>query len=47
MYILRQAKITEELDQHIGRIKLETMGLGIDSLTDEQVAYETDYAAGT
>ena len=36
-----------ELDQHIARIKLETMGLSIDALTDEQVAYATDYSAGT
>ena len=36
-----------ELDQQIGGLKLETMGLRIDSLTAEQVAYETDYAAGT
>ena len=36
-----------ELDQHIARIKLETMGLSIDMLTDEQAAYATDYSAGT
>ncbi len=36
-----------ELDQEIASVKLETMGLSIDSLTDEQVAYATDYAAGT
>lgn len=36
-----------ELDQEIAGIKLETMGLTIDSLTDEQVAYATDYSAGT
>jgi adenosylhomocysteinase len=36
-----------ELDQEIARIKLETMGLSIDSLTAEQVAYATDYSAGT
>ncbi len=39
--------LPEELDQEIARIKLETMGLSIDSLTDEQVAYATDYSAGT
>lgn len=39
--------LPEELDQHIAGIKLETMGLEIDSLTEEQIAYETDYAAGT
>jgi len=36
-----------ELDQEIAGIKLETMGLSIDSLSDEQVAYATDYSAGT
>jgi len=36
-----------ELDQHIAGIKLETMGLAIDALSDEQVAYATDYSAGT
>jgi adenosylhomocysteinase len=39
--------LPEELDQEIARIKLETMGLSIDSLTDEQTAYATDYSAGT
>jgi adenosylhomocysteinase len=36
-----------ELDQEIARIKLETMGLSIDSLTEDQIAYATDYSAGT
>ncbi len=39
--------LPEELDQEIGRLKLATMGIGIDTLTEEQIAYETDYAAGT
>lgn len=39
--------LPEALDQEIARIKLSTMGIQIDALTDEQVAYETDYAAGT
>lgn len=43
----RVIDLPEELDQEIARIKLETMGLEIDSLTEEQVAYATDYAAGT
>ena len=37
--------LPEELDQQIARVKLETMGLEIDTLTDEQVAYATDYSA--
>jgi len=36
-----------ELDQEIAGIKLETMGLSIDTLTSEQEAYATDYSAGT
>jgi adenosylhomocysteinase len=36
-----------ELDQEIAGIKLETMGLAIDTLTEEQVKYATDYSAGT
>jgi adenosylhomocysteinase len=39
--------LPKELDQEIARIKLETMGLSIDSLTEEQVVYATDYSAGT
>ena len=39
--------LPEELDQHIARIKLETMGIEIDRLTDDQVTYSTDYSAGT
>ncbi len=39
--------LPEELDQQIARMKLETMGLEIDDLSDEQVAYATDYSAGT
>ena len=39
--------LPEELDQEIAGIKLETMGLSIDSLSDEQIAYATDYSAGT
>ncbi len=43
----RVIDLPEELDQEIAAIKLETMGLGIDSLTNEQSAYATDYSAGT
>jgi adenosylhomocysteinase len=39
--------LPDELDQEIGRIKLETMGIDIDVLTPEQIAYASDYAAGT
>ena len=36
-----------ELDQEIAKIKLDSMGLGLDVLTPEQVAYATDYSQGT
>lgn len=39
--------LPEELDQEIAGVKLETMGLSLDKLSDEQVAYATDYSAGT
>lgn len=39
--------ISEEQDQEIARLKLETMSKSIDSLTPEQVVYATDYSAGT
>jgi len=39
--------IPEDQDQEIARIKLATVGAGLDELTPEQIAYHTDYAAGT
>jgi len=36
-----------ELDQQIAMLKLSTQGLGIDTLTEEQITYATDYSAGT
>ena len=39
--------LPEALDQEIGRIKLDTMGIQIDALTEEQEVYATDYSAGT
>ena len=39
--------VSGEQDREIAALKLETMGLGIDELTEEQVRYATDYAAGT
>lgn len=40
-------ELPEELDQEIARIKLETTGIDIDTLTPEQEAYLSDYSAGT
>jgi adenosylhomocysteinase len=39
--------IPAEQDQEIARLKLQTMGIGIDELTPEQVEYMDDYSAGT
>lgn len=39
--------LPKEKDQEIARVKLQTMGLGLDKLTPEQVEYLTDYSAGT
>ena len=39
--------VSEEQDHEIAALKLETMGLGIDELTEEQIKYATDYASGT
>jgi adenosylhomocysteinase len=39
--------ITTEQDQHLAIKKLATLGFEIDSLTDEQIAYHSDYTAGT
>ncbi|MBP7865485.1 MAG: adenosylhomocysteinase [Acidobacteria bacterium] len=39
--------IPPEQDQEIAGVKLETMGIGIDTLTEEQIAYARDYSAGT
>jgi adenosylhomocysteinase len=36
-----------ELDQEIAGIKLESMGIRIDTLSAEQIAYATDYSQGT
>lgn len=39
--------ITEEQDQKIAGIKLRTMGLSIDELTEDQERYAVDYSSGT
>jgi adenosylhomocysteinase len=39
--------LPEEQDQELAQIKLETMGLSIDTLTEDQKRYATDYSAGT
>ena len=39
--------LPEEQDLEVARLKLHTLGVSIDKLTDDQVAYLTDYSAGT
>ncbi len=39
--------ITLEQDQGLATTKLATLGFQIDTLTDEQIAYHSDYTAGT
>ncbi len=39
--------IPEAIDRNIARIKLETMGCAIDTLTEEQVAYLSSWREGT
>ncbi|HPZ07861.1 MAG TPA: adenosylhomocysteinase [Candidatus Eremiobacteraeota bacterium] len=39
--------ITEAQDQEIAGLKLGTMGIKIDELTEDQIAYISDYSAGT
>jgi len=40
-------ELPKELDQKLASIKLETLGLGIDKLTEEQRAYLNSWAEGT
>jgi adenosylhomocysteinase len=39
--------IPQELDKEIARLKLQAMGIGIDSLTPDQVAYINSWTSGT
>jgi adenosylhomocysteinase len=39
--------IPEEQDQEIAALKLKTIGMSIDTLTPEQIKYNSDYFAGT
>ena len=39
--------ITMEQDQGLAMTKLGTLGFEIDTLTPEQIAYHSDYTAGT
>ena len=39
--------ITEAQDQEIAALKLKTLEIDIDVLTEDQIKYATDYSAGT
>ncbi len=40
-------RLPEELDRKVARLKLETMGIKIDRLTEEQIKYLSDWRHGT
>jgi adenosylhomocysteinase len=40
-------ELPPEQDQELARLKLQTMGVAIDQLTDAQKTYASDYSAGT
>ena len=39
--------VPEDIDREIARIKLDAMGVKIDSLTEEQLAYLSSWEEGT
>jgi adenosylhomocysteinase len=39
--------VPDEVDQAIAKIKLEAMGIQIDTLTEEQIAYLNSWESGT
>ncbi len=39
--------VPEEIDQRVARTKLQTLGVTIDTLTDEQIAYLASWKSGT
>ncbi|MFB6249487.1 MAG: adenosylhomocysteinase, partial [Salinibacter sp.] len=39
--------IPQEMDDEIARVKLDTMNINIDGLSEKQEHYATDYSAGT
>ena len=40
-------RLPPEVDQEIARLKLQSMGIGIDTLTPEQAKYLASWDAGT
>ena len=39
--------VPKEIDEEIGRLKLSTMGVSIDNLTQEQIKYLHSWTTGT
>jgi adenosylhomocysteinase len=39
--------VPKEVDQEIARLKLQAMGVAIDSLTAEQIEYMNSWTSGT
>ena len=39
--------VPREIDQEVGRLKLLSMGVRIDGLTDDQVKYANSWESGT
>jgi adenosylhomocysteinase len=44
---VRVHSVPDEIDQWVSRLKLETMGIGIDTLTEEQERYLRSWQMGT
>jgi adenosylhomocysteinase len=44
---VRVHDVPEEIDREVARLKLETMGVDIDELTDEQIRYMSSWEEGT
>ncbi len=44
---VRVHDVPEEIDRKVARLKLETMGVGIDELTEEQIRYMGSWKEGT
>jgi adenosylhomocysteinase len=44
---VRVHDVPEEIDKQVARLKLETMGVGIDELTEEQIKYMGSWEEGT
>jgi adenosylhomocysteinase len=39
--------VPKQIDEQVARLKLDALGLRIDSLTEEQLQYQSTWEAGT